>query len=269
MVQTKKMILLLTMLTAAILLITVGGCKKEDSSAQNTAYNLKVKDILGVSGTVTFTETSSTRTTIDIVLTNAPTGTHPANLYMYSAVEEGAVAIALNPVDETGKSSSEVTTLTYSQLINYDGVIKVLKSSTELNVILAQGDIGGNVVTTTNKTYALGTLGAYGVSGTALFEKRENGNTLVTVSLTGTITGANYPATINLGSIASVGGGPVVKVLNNVDGTIGKSYTNIRKLDSGLGITYDNWLVYDGYVNIYQVPLNTGNIICHGNIGSN
>ncbi len=257
------------MLTAVFLLIAVGGCSKDDSPAQKTTYDLKVKDILGVSGTVTFTETSSTKATIDIVLTNAPSGTHPANLYMYSAVEVGAIAIALNPVDETGKSSTEVTTMTYSQLIAYDGVIKVLKSSSEPTVIVAQGDIGGNVLTTTNKTYTLSTVGTFGVSGTALIEKRVNGNTLVTITLIGAIAGQVYPATINLGSIASVGGGPVVKTLSNVDGTTGKSYTNIRKLDSEINITYDNWLVYLGYINVYQAPVSLTTIICHGNIGSN
>lgn len=188
---------------------------------------------------------------------------------MYSAVEQGAVAVALNPVDASGKSSTSVTSMSYSQLIAYDGCVKVLKSNTETDVILAQGDIGGNVITTTNKTYTLTTIGVYGVSGTGLFEKRENGNTLVTVSLSGAINGEVYPATINLGSIASVGGGPVVKTLNTVDGTTGKGYTNIRKLDNGTDITYNNWLVYDGYINIHQSPITLGNILCHGNIGSN
>lgn len=264
----RKAITLLTMLTAVILLIA-GGCEKDDAPAQNTTYDLMVKDVLGVSGKVTFTETTSTTTTIDIVLTNAPTGTHPASLYMYSAAESGAVVIPLNPVDATGKSSSIVTTMTYSQLIAYDGSVKVLKSSTESDVILAQGDIGGNVITTTKKSYTLTTLSTFGVSGNALFEQRVNGNTLVTISLTGTIADDMYPATINLGSIATIGGGPAVKTLNNVNGTTGKSYTNIRKLDSGVNITYTNWLVYDGYINIYKTPVIFANVISHGNIGSN
>lgn len=268
MFKTRKVSILLAMITVVILMIAT-GCDKDDSPAQNTTYNLKVEDVLGVSGKVTFTETSNTTTTIDIALTNAPSGTHPANLYMYSAVEQGAVVLALNPVDASGKSSTSVTSMSYSQLIAYDGSVKVLKSSTETDVILAQGDIGGNVITTTNKTYTLTTIGVYGVSGTALFEKRENGNTLVTVSLSGAINGEVYPATINLGSIASVGGGPVVKTLNNVDGTTGKGYTNIRKLDNGTDITYNNWLVYDGYINIHQSPITLSNILCHGNIGSN
>jgi hypothetical protein len=123
-------------------------------------------------------------------------------------------------------------------------------------------------MTTTNKTYPMLIMGAYGVSGNALFEKRVNGNTLLTITLTGVIAGNSYPATINLGSVASVGGGPIVETLSNVDGTTGKSYTNIRSLDKGTAITYDDWLVYDGYINIYQLSV-LGTIISHGNIGSN
>lgn len=255
------------MLTVAILLVV--GCKKDDAPAQKTSYNLVVKDILGVTGKVTFTETSSTTTTIDIALANAPAGSHPANLYMNSVVEQGAVVVPLNPVDASGKSSTTITTMSYRQLIAYDGCIKVFKSSGEPEVILAQGDIGGNVITTTNKSYTLNSIGTFGVSGTALFEKRENGNTLVTISLTGTIAGQSYPATINLGSVESVGGGPIVKILTNVNGTTGKSYSNIRQLDSGTAVTYDNWLVYLGYINIYQTSALSANIISSGNIGSN
>jgi hypothetical protein len=254
------------MVTAVLLL--AGGCDKDDAPGQNKSYDLAVKDALGVSGKVTFTETSNTSTTIDIVLTNAPSGTHPANLHMYSSVEEGVVVQTLNPVDATGKSST-VVNMTYSELIAYDGYIKVLKGNSDPTLILAQGDIGGNVMTTTNKSYVLSTVGVYGVSGTALFEKRENGNTLVTISLIGTIPGESYPATINLGSIASVDDGTIRKTLNNVNGTTGKSYTNIRKLDSGTEITYENWLVYVGYINIYQTSIVRANIISQGNIGTN
>lgn len=259
------------MIAAFIYIMALDGCKKDDPAAppaRQTSYSLKAKDVLGVTGTVTFTETSNTVTTISITLTGVPSGTHPAELCMNSAIEGGAVSIALNAVDVTGKSSTATTLMTYNQLVAYDGFIKVLKSTAEPGVILAQGDIGGNVITSTNIAYSLDTIGTYGVSGNALFEKRVNGNTLVTISLAGAIGGDVYPATINLGSISSVGGGPVVKVLNSVDGSTGKSYTNIRKLDSGINITYDNWLVYDGYVNIYQIAVAPGNIICHGNIGS-
>jgi hypothetical protein len=270
MIRSKSQMLVLVMFSVIIFLFTWSGCKKDDSASKSsTSYDLKSKDVLGVTGKVTFIETSATSATIEIALNNAPSGTHPAGLYMYSEVENGASVIALNSVDESGKSSTVVTNMTYGQLIGYDGNIKVMKSSSEPAVILAQGDIGGNVLTTVNKTYTLDTIGALGVSGTALFEKRVNGNTLVTLSLTGTINGDVYPATINLGSITSIGGGPVVKILSSVPGTEGKSFTNIRQLDSDINITYDNWLVYVGYINVYQISVDPVNIISHGNIGTN
>ena len=268
MFKTSKVVILLTMLTA-VFFLTEGCDKEENIIMPSVSYNLKLKDVLGVSGKVTFTQINDTSTTIAIELSNAPEGTHPANLYMSSVIEEGEIAQILNPVDASGKSSTVVSNLTYSQLIAYDGCVRVLKSSNETNVTIAQGDIGGNVITATNKTYILTTVGVFGVSGTALFEKGENNNTLVTISLIGTISGDTYPASINLGSIASVGGGPLVKILNDVNGTTGKSYTNIRTLNSGTPVTYDNWLVYDGYINIYQSPITEGIIISNCNIGSN
>lgn len=263
-----KKVTILAAVFATVIIFAVSGCKK-DIPARSETYALAVTDILGVTGTVTFTETGNSAVTVDIVLANAPSGIHPASLCENSVVEGGTIVAVLNPVDATGKSSTLVTSMTYDELIAFSGFVKVLANSTQPGVILAQGDIGGNVITATNKAFTLNVIGAYAVSGTALFEKRVNGNTLVTITLTGTIADQGYPASINLGSIASVGGGPVVKLLNNIDGTTGKGYTNIKKLESGIGITYDNWLVYDGYINVYQTSIGLGNIICHGNIGSN
>ena len=49
----------------------------------------------------------------------------------------------------------------------------------------------------------------------------------------------------------------------------GKSFTTIRKLNGELNITYDNWLDYNGYINIYQTEAEFDNRISQGNIGSN
>jgi len=267
MAKTRNVFFALAIISTVVMISN--GCAEKDPAPKSTVYDLKAEDVLGVTGTVTFTETSATLATIDIALFGAPSGTHPAELRMNSAVEDGDVVVQLNPIDETGKSSTVVTAKTYAQLISYDGFIKIHKSNFEPNVILARGDIGGNLITSTNKTYQLAAIGTYGVSGNALFEKRLNGNTLVTISLIGTISGDTYPASINLGNIASIGGGPVVKTLNHVDGASGKSYTNIRALNSGIAISYNNWLMYDGYINIQQTSVNSDHIICHGNIGTN
>ena len=270
MFKKREVISACTMLVIGIGMMFSTGCSKKDPiESGTTSYNLKVKAVLGVSGTVAFVETSPTETTINITLNGAPAGTHPAVLYSNSVVEGGTAKLILKPFDESGKSSTTVSDISYSELVAFDGSVKVLKSDTELGTVLAQGDIGGNVLTNTNKTYNLSTQGTFGVSGTALFEKRVNGNTLVTISLIGTVAGDMYPATINLGSMTTLEGGPVVATLQNVDGTTGKSTTNIKALNSDVAITYDNWMAYVGNITIYQSSILTGAVICHGNIGSN
>jgi hypothetical protein len=232
-----------------------------------------VKDQLGVSGTVKFTETSSTVTTVEIALTGGDVQYHPAHIHMNAAVEGGGIAITLSPVIG-GKSTTVVTaldnstTVNYSQLIAYDGYVNVHESNVDMTQIIAQGDIGGNALSGTSKTYALTTVGTLGVSGTALFEKRINGKTLVSIALVGTIAGDMYPADIRLGSVTTVGGGPTVKTLNMVDGTTGKSYSNIRTLDDATVVSYDDLLVYDGYLAIHESAILMANILCQGNIGT-
>jgi len=269
MINKREVLSACTMLVIGIGMMFSTGCSKDAVESGTATYGLNAKDVLGVSGSVTFVQTSPTVTTINITLTGAPAGTHPATLFSNSVIEGGTAKLILKPVDETGKSSTTVTDITYSELVAFDGSVKVLNSDTDQGTILAQGDIGGNVLTSTNKTYNLTTQGNYGVSGTALFQKRVNGNTLVTISLVGTIAGEIYPATINLGSVSSVDSGPVVASLPNVDGTTGKSTINIKKLNSGIAIKYNDWMAYNGYINIYQSSILTGAVICHGNIGSN
>ncbi len=259
----------------ALLAVLFTGCKKDadDDVPEKTTYNLLVKDVLGVSGTVTFTETSSTQTTIEIVLTGITSGTHPAHIHANSAVESGGIVITLNPVDASGRSSTVVTqkddgtAFNYDQLTGFDGYINVHESSGNLTTILAQGDIGGNALTTTKKTYNLLAVGSSGVSGTALLEKRVNGNTLLTLSLNGTISGGSHPAHIHIGSITTPGG--IVISLNPVDGATGKSFTNVRELDDTTPIKYDGLLTYTGYLNVHLSMADLGTILCQGNIGSN
>lgn len=270
----NKVTTAIAIFTVAISLLASTGCKKDDEKTPNkTTYDLKVKDQLGVSGTVTFTETSSTVTTITIKLNGGTATNHPAHIHMNSAVEGGSIVLSLTPVDADGNSITTVTTLddntpiNYSQLLNFDGYLNVHESSSALGTIIAQTDIGGNALTGIQKSYPLAAVNASGVSGDALFEKRKNGNTLVTVSLSGTIAGNDYPADIHLGSVATIGGGPVTRSLTDVNGASGKSYTNVRTLSDGTVITYDNWLEYDGYLSVENSGIGTA--IAQGNIGSN
>jgi hypothetical protein len=272
MIKTKNKIFTGVMVLAVMLTMGIGGCKKDSTAQRKTVYQLKTKDQLGVSGTVTFTEISATATTVVITLVGGDTEHHPAHIHLNSAVEGGAISISLNPVI-SGTSTTTITMLdntsaiNYTQLIAFDGYVNVHESATNLGLIIAQGDIGGNALTTTSKSYALDSTGALGVSGTALFEKRVNGNTLITIALNGTIAGGVHPAAIHLGSVTTVGGGPIVKTLNAVDGSTGKSYTNVRSLDDATTVSYDNFLVYDGYLAVTQSAILT-NTLCQGNIGT-
>src|SRR5688572_6401240 len=100
---TKHMGKNLVIAFIALTMLTITSCKKEDDPVINSkTYTLVAKDVLGVSGTVKFTETSSTVTTIEIILTNAAAGSHPAHIHANSVIEGGGIVINLSPVDSTG-----------------------------------------------------------------------------------------------------------------------------------------------------------------------
>ncbi|MBV5343000.1 hypothetical protein JZU68_05125, partial [bacterium] len=124
------------MIISVVFLMLIGSsCKNEEVilPAEKTTYDLKVRDMLGVTGTITFTETSLTAVTIDIQLTGAPAGTHPAEICANSAIEGGTTAVVLNPVDTNGKSTTLTSTMTYKQLIAYDGFAQVHLNNLEPN----------------------------------------------------------------------------------------------------------------------------------------
>lgn len=256
-------------IAVVLLMLIAVSCEETVIPAEKSTYNLEVRDLLGVSGTVTFTETSSTTVTVDINLTGVPAGTHPAEICSNSAVEGGASLVVLTPVNSEGKSTTLTSAITYQQIIALDGFVQVYVGGEMPVEILAIGDIGGNVLTTTEISYPLSTVESFGITGTALFQKRTNGNTLVTLTMDGLLSNTYYPATINVGSIGTVGGGGIKKILNDVNGDTGMSFTNIRKLNNEVPITYDNWLVYVGYINVYHTQIGNANIISQGNIGAN
>lgn len=258
---------------AVILTVALSSCKKNDSEPDplKTTYTITAKDLLGVTGTVTIAEKSSgsTESVVTISLKGAPAGTHPAHIHINSAIETGAIAYSLNSVDAAGESTTTLP-VTYALLTNFDGYINIHLDAVSLNTIIAQCDIGGNLITGSKQSYTLSQDSGTGISGSAKFEKRKNGNTLVTIDLTtgGVLPPGFYPAHINLGSISTVGTPIKTKTLNPVDGIIRSSITNIRTLDDGSPVSYDNWLVYDGFMTIHDAA-DTTNVIAKGDIGSN
>lgn len=269
----KKNSLVLLLPVLSIMFLAV-GCKKEDPIPEKlkaeTTYDLKAQDKLGVSGSVTFIETTSSSATINIKLTGASEGNYTAAIYMKSAIEGGEEDIKLDPVIN-GMSTTVITSKTYKDLIAYDGHIKVTNPRlVQADEILAIGDIGGNKLTSDSKTYSLKTANNSGITANALFQKRENGTTLLTITVTGQLPSGSYPASINNGSSTNPGGGELKLTLNPISSSTSKSITNVRTLDNvKFPVKYDDWMIYVGYINIYQKSIDIDNIICQGDIGRN
>jgi len=139
----------------------VTGCEEDDddpmAGPQVKSYTLAPLATSGVSGTVTFSKETETTTKVTVQLSGTQAGnSHPAHIHANNATDGGPIVLDFNPVDgATGKSETVVSafndgkSVTYEQLINYNGHVNVHKSATELAVMLAQGNIGSNATGST------------------------------------------------------------------------------------------------------------------------
>lgn len=278
-------------LCSLFLLTAMTSCEKENLAPADSAdasaagarvaagrtiktYQLKSVAVPGIFGTVTF-EKKNNGTLVSIDLEGTPNGgSHPAHIHFNSAAEGGGIAVSLDPVNgSSGKSKTLVTQLdngtaiSYEGLLNFDGYVNVHLSASQLNIIVAQGDIGGNELTGRSMLYPLAPVAVPGISGSALLEERKNGNTLLTISLMGTPDGGRHPAHIHANSVAM--GGPITVSLTDVNGTTGKSVTNIRQFNNGTAVTCAQLLAYNGYINVHLSMMNLATLVAQGNIGSN
>jgi len=157
--------------------------------------------------------------------------------------------------------------LTYADLIDFDGYINVHLSQDNLGTLVAQGAIGQNALTGSSEDYSLFSKSDPGVSGMATFAERVNGETLVTIQLSGTSAGGDHPAHIHANTAAE--GGAVVISFNNVDGESGTSSTNVSQLNDETPITYSELLEFNGYINVHLSGANIATLIAQGDIGQN
>jgi hypothetical protein len=228
-----------------------------------------------ISGTAEFIENKDNSTTINLQLSGTPAGgMHPAHIHLNTAAEGGDIVLTLGTVTGgTGMSSVTVSSLddgapiSYSQLINFDGYINVHVSSSDLATLVAQGDIGENALTGESKTYALGTAAVPGISGSATFSQRMNDETLVKIMLDGTTDGGMHPGHIHVNTAAE--GGAIAVSFTPINGTTGMSVTNISALNDDTPITYDELLVFDGYINVHLSAAELGTLVAQGDIGQN
>ena len=257
-------------------IVSIGDIGGNKLTGEMTEYALNEKAVEGISGTATFKERRNQKTLVEIQLQNTPAdGVHPAHIHEKSAAEGGGVVFPLNNVDgNTGMSYTDISVngespITYDELLDFDGHINVHLGSESLGTIVAQGDIGGNQLTGTFMEYTLDESAVAGISGTAKFSERKNGNALVTIMLQNTPQDGIHPAHIHLNS--ALEGGDIFITLNPVDGTTGMSQSTPRGDDDGLfqEMPYDFLIIDDGHIRVHLSAEELGTVVAIGDIGGN
>ena len=256
-------------------LIGQGDIGQNELTATSKVYTLNSKSDPAISGTATFTKRVNGEALAVVKLMNTPAGVmHPGHIHVNTAAEGGGIAYTFKSVNgTTGISKSNVAMLDdgtpfgYDDVLGFDGYINFHYSAADLATLVAQGDIGQNELTGNAKTYPLGVKDVIGVSGTAKFEERVNGSTLVTLSLLGTVVGGVHPAHIHNNTAAM--SGPIAVTLKSVVGATGKSLTQVSALDSGTPVTYSDLIAYNGYINVHASVTNLASLLAQGNIGVN
>ncbi|WP_051907887.1 CHRD domain-containing protein [Flavimarina sp. Hel_I_48] len=256
-----------------ILVAGLTSCQDDDSdvisdgTGNRGSYDLKATSSDGVNAQVGFVEKNDGSTDITVVLLKVMEGTYPVNILSNSVVEGGEVEISLNPIDGSSRTSvTNITSLSFEELINYDGHINIQSSSDAQNIV-SQGDIGDNKLTGESIEYILASQAIDDISGTATLEQRRSGATLLTIALDGTPDGASHPAHIHTNSAAETGG--IVIDLKAVNGTSGMSMTHIESFNDGTAVDYSDLLNYDGYINVHLSADNLATLVAQSDIGAN
>lgn len=250
-------------------IIAQGDIGRNELTTTSKTYALESVSDNNISGIAKFTKRVSGETLLSVALTGTTPGVSSiGHIHLNSVAQNGGVVVDLTPVTgATGKSETSISQLntgeaiTYDGLLNFNGHINFHESASNLSTIIAQGDIGRNELTATSKTYTLQSVSNNAISGTAKFTKRVSGEALVTIALTGTTPGVSSPAHIHIGSESQPG--PIGIGLTDVNGTTGKSETSVTD------VTYDELLVYNGYINVHTSATEMAILIAQGNIGAN
>ncbi len=133
-------------------LIAQGDIGQNELTGESMAYNLGTVANSGVSGEAVFYQRVNGEALIVIDVMGTMAGdSHPSHIHMGDINNPGAIAVSLKPVDgENGMSKTNIAMqdngnmFGYEDALNFNGYINVHKSANELDVLLAQGNIGSN-----------------------------------------------------------------------------------------------------------------------------
>ncbi|WP_055448492.1 CHRD domain-containing protein [Lacinutrix mariniflava] len=262
-------------------LVFLSSCRSDDAETdqvtdlESKTYVLTSVEDSGISGTVRFIKNSNFTLSIELNVSGTINNNfHSAFLYRDNAANGGeVVALTLDTVvGETGMSTTvftkldDDTTISYEDLLTFDGYIEVKSNDNTLNNPVANADIGENELTGSQVTYTLEERDLTNAFGDITFKERINGEALAVFNLEGTPAGGMLPAHIHEND--AVTGGPIIFTFKMVNGTTGSSETNVEMLDDGTSFVYNDVLTVNGYINVhFESDLSL--LIAQGNIGSN
>jgi hypothetical protein len=143
----KKISLLIFVLGFTFL----SGCSNDDSpeSIESKVFQLRYVDDPSLLGKVIINKNKDGSSTVKLQLNGTSTEVHPSYIYFNSLSQGGAIAITLDPCGCV-ESNTVVTELdngqkiSFEELINFNGHVKIHHTYQDINRILLNGNIGSN-----------------------------------------------------------------------------------------------------------------------------
>ncbi len=137
-------------------LVAQADLGENELSGESVSYDLDAVGDEGTAGSVTLEERLNGETLITITLEETEEGSEHPSFIHSGAIgdEQGDAVISLNPVQDgvsktnisafNGEGDEDGESVTYEELIEYDGSLNVYLSEEEMETMISHGNIGSN-----------------------------------------------------------------------------------------------------------------------------
>jgi hypothetical protein len=142
---------ILKVLIVLVVCLSFTNCSKDDDPTQlrSQIYQLRYVEDPSLLGKVIISENADGSSNIRMELNGTSTEVHPTFIYYNNLAQGGPIAITLDPcgcvVSNTRVTKLDNgTSISFDELINFNGHLKVHRSENHMETILLQGEIGKN-----------------------------------------------------------------------------------------------------------------------------